>query len=132
MTAQEKGIGRRKNGKPVVFEKPEVKEIRAMFRDMIGSKLKEINADVKFPINGPVFLATVFYWKEDDKHPFGTFKTTKPDTDNLVKLLKDSITDVGIWKDDSQVAGEQICKQYWSIPGIFIRIEVPDDGQDHE
>ena len=51
------------------------------------------------------------------------YRTTKPDTDNLQKLLKDCMTDVGFWKDDAQVASE-ICEKFWAeIPGIWIRVE---------
>lgn len=49
---------------------------------------------------------------------------SKPDTDNLQKLLKDCMTAVGFWKDDALVASE-LCEKFWAqIPGIFIKIEV--------
>ncbi len=61
---------------------------------------------------------------ESGKVKDGTPRTTKPDTDNLDKMLKDCMTALGFWWDDAQVAEEHIGK-YWSrIPGVFVRIEV--------
>lgn len=57
------------------------------------------------------------------KHQDGDYRITKPDTDNLVKLLKDCMTDLGYWTDDCLVASE-IIEKFWSkVPGIYIRIE---------
>ena len=61
---------------------------------------------------------------ESGKVKDGTPRTTKPDTDNLDKMLKDCMTSLGFWWDDAQVAEEHIGK-YWSrVPGVFVRIEV--------
>lgn len=56
-------------------------------------------------------------------HKDGEYRITKPDTDNLQKLLKDCMTAVGFWKDDALVASEIIEKFWAEIPGIYIRIE---------
>ena len=56
-------------------------------------------------------------------HADGEYRITRPDTDNLQKLLKDCMTAAGFWKDDAQVASE-ICEKFWAkIPGIYIRLE---------
>ena len=57
------------------------------------------------------------------KHYDGEYKGTSPDTDNLQKLLKDVMTDLGYWTDDALVASEIIEKFYSKIPGIYIAIE---------
>lgn len=50
-------------------------------------------------------------------------KTSKPDTDNLEKALKDCMTRLHFWKDDAQVASE-ISEKFWAaVPGIYVRIE---------
>ena len=55
-------------------------------------------------------------------HVSGSYRTTKPDTDNLQKLLKDCMTVEGFWKDDAQVASE-ICEKFWAeVPGIYIQV----------
>jgi len=57
------------------------------------------------------------------EHRDGEYRTSKPDTDNLQKLLKDVMTVNGFWKDDAQVASE-ICEKFWTkIPGIYIAVE---------
>ncbi len=53
----------------------------------------------------------------------GDWRTSKPDTDNLQKLLKDVMTSLGFWKDDALVCSE-ICEKFWAAtPGIYIHIE---------
>lgn len=51
------------------------------------------------------------------------YKSTKPDTDNLQKMLKDVMTELNFWKDDALVASEVIEKFWAEVPGIYIRIE---------
>lgn len=48
---------------------------------------------------------------------------TRPDTDNLQKLLKDVLTGLGFWKDDALVAVEHVDKRWADRPGIYIKIE---------
>lgn len=51
------------------------------------------------------------------------YRITRPDTDNLQKLLKDCMTAAGFWKDDALVAVEHVEKLWSDEPGIYIRIE---------
>lgn len=56
-------------------------------------------------------------------HKDGEYRTTKPDTDNLQKMLKDCMTKSGFWEDDALVASE-ICEKFWAeVSGIYIKIE---------
>jgi len=48
--------------------------------------------------------------------------TTKPDTDNYIKGIKDALKNV-IWKDDSQVVDLQVSKFYSEKPRIEVKIE---------
>lgn len=57
------------------------------------------------------------------KHRDGEYRITKPDTDNLQKILKDMMTLVGFWKDDALVASEIVEKFWADTPGIYIHIE---------
>ncbi len=106
-----------RNGKPVVYEPPAVKEVRAMFMAHFAKYRPE------HPMEGPIWLVTKWIYPPTTKHPENTWKTTKPDTDNLVKLLKDVLTDLGFWLDDAQVASEAIQKFYAPTPGIYVQIE---------
>lgn len=71
----------------------------------------------------PVVLITKWCFPITGKHHDGEYKYTRPDTDNLQKLLKDSMTKCGYWKDDALVCRE-IVEKFWAVhPGIYIKIE---------
>lgn len=68
-------------------------------------------------------LLTKWCYTAIGKHKNGEYKITKPDTDNMIKLLKDVMTGLGYWTDDAQVASE-ITEKFWSEqPGLYVRIE---------
>lgn len=104
------------NGKPVFYEPAELKAARAK----LEAHLAKHKPDKKY--TGPVRLGVKWCFPIKGKHKNGEYKTTKPDTDNLQKLLKDVMTDLGFWKDDAQVASEIIEKFWTDIPGIYIHI----------
>ena len=70
----------------------------------------------KTPLSGPVALWVTFNFSTKDKKKWNKAKVTRPDTDNMVKALKDVMTAAGFWNDDSQVYHEVISK-YWSAEG---------------
>ena len=70
-----------------------------------------------------VRLYTKWLFPVAGKHKDGEYKYTRPDTDNLQKMLKDCMTKCGYWKDDALVASEVIEKFWAEVPGIYIRIE---------
>ncbi|MHB1167047.1 MAG: RusA family crossover junction endodeoxyribonuclease [Carboxydocellales bacterium] len=105
------------NGKPVFYEPAELKAVRAKLQAHLAGRVP----DKKF--TGAVRLVTKWCFPITGKHQDGEYKTTKPDTDNMVKLLKDVMTDLGYWTDDALVASEIIEKFYSDIPGIYIAIE---------
>ena len=105
------------NGKPVFYEPAELKAARQKLEAHLGKYVPED------PIFKGVRLITKWLFPSNGKHGNGEYRTTKPDTDNLQKLLKDCMTHVGFWEDDAQVASE-ITEKFWAeIPGIYIRIE---------
>lgn len=112
-TAQEKKVTVRK-GKPVMYEPPELKAVRQKLLDsLILNRPEE-------PLTGPIELVVDWCFPSTAKHN-GQWKTTKPDTDNLQKMLKDCMTKAGFWKDDALVCRE-IIEKFWAItPGIYIR-----------
>lgn len=72
---------------------------------------------------GGVRLIVKWLFPITGKHQDGEYKTTKPDTDNLQKMLKDCMTKLGYWTDDALVASEIIEKFWAAQPGIYIKIE---------
>lgn len=72
------------------------------------------------PYEGPIFLSVTFGYRAKTKKQQFTWKTTRPDTDNIVKTVKDVMTEAGYWKDDAQICWEE-CKKMWvDEPGIRI------------
>lgn len=114
VTHQEKKV-RVVRGKPVFYEPAELKAARQLFTDWLAKYTP------KEPMTGAVVLEVVWQFPADERHPEPTPKTTRPDTDNLQKLLKDCMTAARWWKDDAQVWREKIMKVYMDQPGIYIR-----------
>lgn len=104
------------NGKPRFYEPEELKAARAKLRDSLAAHRP------KQEIEGGVRLVVKWCFPRGS-HPDGSYRITKPDTDNLQKLLKDVMTSLCFWKDDAQVASEIVEKFWAEVPGIFIRVE---------
>lgn len=114
-TFQDKELAVRK-GRPVIFDSSELIAVKAKLR---GHLAKNIPPE---PFQGAVRVMTKWCYPATEKHPAGTWKITKPDTDNLQKALLDCMTKLGFWKDDAQVAS-QIVEKFWSdVPGVFVYI----------
>ena len=104
------------------YKKKNVAQAEAILRDAL---LPYVPAK---PIaDRPISLHAVWmfpYPKSAKKHKPGydRFKITRPDTDNLNKMLKDVMTDMGFWKDDALICLEFVEKMYSDEPGIWINI----------
>lgn len=104
------------NGKPFFYDGPELKSARQKLTDYLACFVPE----QKYECGIRLIVKWCF---PRGKHQNGEYRITKPDTDNLQKLLKDCMTACGFWKDDALVASE-ICEKFWSeVPGIYVRIE---------
>jgi Holliday junction resolvase RusA-like endonuclease len=113
-TAQQKGasvIG----GHVHHYVKPEVRAAQEILR----AALRPYAPDK--PLDGPLSLNCFWYFTSKSHKP-GTWRTTRPDTDNLQKGLKDCMTAEGFWHDDSQVVIECCSKRWDSRPGIRIEL----------
>lgn len=116
VTHQEKNVTVR-NGRPVFYEPPKLREARAKLTAYLMKHIPEQ------PYTEGVRLCVKWLFPKGSSHADGEYRITKPDTDNLQKLLKDVMTKLGYWKDDALVASE-ICEKFWAAnPGIYIRIE---------
>jgi Holliday junction resolvase RusA-like endonuclease len=89
------------------------------------------------PIAGAVSLSLTFRMPRPKGHyrtgrnshvlretaPF--YHTGRPDADNLVKAVTDSLTQLGMWRDDSQVCMVRVFKRYAESgerPGVLVSI----------
>ena len=75
-------------------------------------------------IEGPVSLMLIFYFQKNINGKLPLPHIYKPDKDNLEKAVMDSLTQIGVWKDDCQVYDSHTIK-YWSPikTGVEIIIE---------
>lgn len=105
------------NGKPVVYEPAELKAARSK----LEAHLSRFVPAVRYV--GGVQLVVKWCFPMTGNHHDGEYRTTKPDTDNLQKLLKDVMTHLGFWKDDALVASEIVEKFWAKVPGLYIAIE---------
>nr|DAZ28674.1 MAG TPA: Endodeoxyribonuclease RusA [Caudoviricetes sp.] len=103
-------------GRPVFYDPPEVKDARMK----LASHLMKHKPRVCMEIGCRLVTKWCF---PRGRHKDGEYRITKPDTDNLQKLLKDCMTCCGFWKDDALVASEVVEKFWADVPGIYIRIE---------
>lgn len=105
------------NGKPQFYEPEELKETRAMFMELFTLYRPEE------PMDGPLRLTTKWLFPRIKGTTDGQYKHTKPDTDNLVKLLKDCMERTGFYVNDSRVASE-ITEKFWAdTVGIYVKLE---------
>lgn len=114
-THQEKKV-RMAGGRPVFYDPPEVQAARSKLTDYLAGHRPDR------PLEGGIRLLVKWCFPRG-KHRDGEYRITRPDTDNLNKLLKDCMTAAGFWKDDAQVASE-ICEKFWAeVPGLYICLE---------
>ena len=109
------------NNRPIFYKPEKVKQARAT----IITHLKPFKP--KQPLEGPIKLEVIWRFPKGKRYKHNEWRVTKPDTDNLEKMLKDCMTEVGFWKDDSQVVVEHVEKLWSNDPtGIEIEIKVLD------
>lgn len=117
VTAQMKRVSFH-GGRPVFYEDAKLRDAR----DLFCAHLAQHKPDK--PFDTAVMLTT--YWRFKSATKTG-WKTTKPDTDNLIKLFKDCMTTVGFWADDALVVGETTFKHWFPFNQIIVRVMNAND-----
>lgn len=79
------------------------------------------------PFTGPLSVSTVWCWSRTAGKTQQAWKTTRPDLDNLAKLLLDTMTQLRFWKDDALVVQLIMTKIWNPEPGIKISIQQMED-----
>ena len=115
-TAQERQVTIVHN-KPVFYQPEKLKEAKRILR----LHLRPFKP--KVPLTGPVELRVSWLFPRGKRHKHKEWRVTKPDTDNLQKMLKDVMTDLGFWVDDAQVVKEHV-EKIWSDEPTGISIEI--------
>lgn len=102
---------------------------------IVALALKEFHGAM---LSGPIHLEAIFYLprpkrlmrKKDPE--WALYHTAKPDCDNLIKAVMDSMSDCRIWVDDRQVCSQIVKKYYASKTGTTgVKLSVferTDDG----
>ena len=117
----------RKNGTYYFYDPPELKEAKQKLMAHVAMHKPETK------LIGVLRLTTKWIWPlgddmtkkllENHISDYAEYKITRPDTDNIIKMLKDCMTKCGFWKDDAQVASEITEKFLGMHPGIYVKIE---------
>lgn len=123
-TAQEKQV-RIIHGKPIFYEPAKLKKAKLLLTE------KLILHRPDEPLTGPLALHVIWLFPKGKSHKHGEWRVTRPDTDNLEKMLKDCMTRCGYWKDDAQVVKETAEKR-WSDEPTGISIEIHKMEERHE
>ena len=121
VTAQESKVAVVR-GKPVIYKPEKIKQAK---REIIKHLKPFIPSE---PLEGPIELRVVWLFPRGKSHKHMEWRTTRPDTDNLEKLLKDCMTEVGFWKDDALVVKETVYK-VWAEEPTGISIEIKNLGK---
>ena len=101
-------------------------------RDLISLLAEHRPAE---PFAGPVHLDIdwTYPWRKSEpkrnRITGARWCDTRPDCDNLAKMLIDCMTRLGFWGDDSQVARLTFSKWWADRPGIEVRVEELEGGQ---
>lgn len=117
VTAQTRAVAVR-NGRPCFYKPERLRDAEAYLTDRLLPIAPEK------PFSGALRLTVHWLFPLARGKADGQYKPTRPDTDNLQKLLKDVMTHCGYWQDDSQVAAEIVEKRWAREPGIRIEISL--------
>ncbi len=112
-TAQQKGVTR--DGR--VYTKPEIRRAKGRLLGLIADKSRVCPArfSERDRVSAPwaCHIQLVYLYKSTRRASFGRPKATRPDLDNVAKLLLDALTESGLfWADDGQVASLAIYKRF--------------------
>lgn len=102
----------RGDSSPRMFKSPALRNLEAKFIAHIRPYAPAT------PWTGPVCLETDWLFRAPGKLRLADdrieWKTTKPDTDNLIKTFKDCLVKAGFVKDDALICSEKNSKYYTS------------------
>lgn len=96
-TAQEKQSTINKNGKRCYYKNERLQKAEDQLIDGLSKWVP------KEKLCGPIYLDVMWLYPAGKSHEHGEWRTSKPDTDNMQKLLKDCMTRLGYWVDDAYV-----------------------------
>lgn len=119
-TAQTRAVTVGRDGKPRFYEPEALKQAKEKITAHMAA-FQPVE-----PLTGPLRLTVKWLFQgRPQKGAAHAWKTTRPDVDNLCKLLLDCMTRLKFWKDDSQVCS-LIAEKFGvssTYPGIYVKLE---------
>lgn len=113
----------RSNGK-VRFDSPEQSRNK-----MTIAQIGAAAMNGRPPFDGPLEVTVASYWpwpksmSEKKRRAYGShFFTSRPDADNIAKLLGDALNSI-LWRDDAQIVELIIRKRYGLVPQTVVRVQ---------
>lgn len=102
--------------KPRVFRGAKVNETRALFATHLAQH-------IPMPAyTGPLRVITKWLFPVIRGHRNGSYKSSRPDLDNINKILFDCMTELKFWHDDAQIAS-LVVEKFWADKcGIIVEI----------
>lgn len=111
-----------RGGRPVTYSDNKAKAVKLSLQAYLDRHAP------RTPFQGPIALTIVYvfpYRKSEKKSTIasGTYvpKDTRPDTDNLMKLLQDVMSG-HYYEDDAQIVDLHAVKVWGPTPGIYLEI----------
>lgn len=133
-TAQEKGTSIQ-GGRIHHYTKSSVRQMRQIYKEAIVADLAKRGQLTRPRFTGPVMMSVTFYYHTAKKKDHLKFKSTKPDLDNMVKLLLDVLADdIGCFEVGDQQVSVLYLKKKWTKdePWIAINIDQISEVEDDE
>lgn len=118
-------VGRGAGGRPVVFTPAATRSYEGMLRLAAAEAMRG-----RLPIDGPILLEMVATFpvpaswsvrKRQQALDGILSPTTKPDADNLLKVV-DALNEI-VWRDDKQIVVAMVTKRYGAEPGLSIKAQ---------
>lgn len=75
------------------------------------------------PLEGPLRAELRMCWPTGGEHAQGEPKATKPDCDNVEKVLWDLMERLGFFRDDAQIVDKRVAKMWADPMGFYFEIE---------
>ncbi len=114
-------------GRPIVYTPTKTRQAEAEIRTLVCGKISEEFREAFFNPDTPIRLKAIFYLPRPKSKPKRiTMPTTKPDLDNLVKVLTDALQNF-VFKSDSQITTATISKRYGEPARIELELEIDEE-----
>ena len=110
-------------GRPVTYPDKRAKATKAA---LVALLLPHAPANpIAVPVRLDILLTYPYRTTDRQARKAGAevIKSTRPDLDNSMKLLQDTMTACGYWTDDSLIADLHVRKVYGREPGLCMTID---------